>query len=140
MNRFNHLVEKQKGFAFVEVLVAFALLSIVMGFVFQNTARSTRLLQISERVVAASVYAQSQLDRVLAQNKFENGEHLLSGDERYRTVLSVSAVTSLMQAGRYADGRFWKLRLNIYERNAASNAPPLFTVEQLVHFYDRAPQ
>jgi general secretion pathway protein I len=76
---------RQAGFSLLEVLVAFAILALALGVLFQVFTSGMRNTQIAARHSEAMIIAESRLAELAAGDLEEGGEQGESGDFHWST-------------------------------------------------------
>jgi len=74
-----------RGFSLLEVLVAFSILAMTLGVLFQIFSSGLRRAQLAEEYSYAVLMAQSELSRIRSEGLPGIGVHLNTIDRRYRS-------------------------------------------------------
>ena len=94
-SRFSRLAEQ--GFSLLEVLVAFAILAISMGILFQSYSTGVRGVTLSREYAKATELAQSQLAQVGSAIPLQDGT--LSGEwaDQYQWMVAIGRASELQR-------------------------------------------
>lgn len=81
---------RQQGFSLLEVLVAFVILSLTLGVLYQVFATGLRNSALSEEYTHAALHAESVLAGLGIETPLEEGEQQGEIDERYHWRVTIS--------------------------------------------------
>jgi len=100
--------KNQRGFTLVEVLVAFAILAVMLGVLYQTFSSGLDTTGRAERRAHAALHAQSVLAAVGAEDPLAEGETFgdLAGGYRWRTVIQPhESAAALVSVDKDAAGK-----------------------------------
>lgn len=93
-------VARQRGFTLIEVLVAFAVLAMLLGAIYQTFSSGLNASARAERRAVAALHAQSVLAAVGADGPISQGEATGELDGGYRWQTSVRLLESAGETAR----------------------------------------
>ena len=104
----------QRGFSLLEVLVAFAILSISLGVLLQIFATGLRNVGIADDYTRAALYAESILAAIGREVPLAEGEHSGPVNEQFSWRSTVSVYTEGMPDSEKPRYRAYRVSVEVY--------------------------
>jgi len=105
---------RQRGFSLLEVLVAFAILSVSLGVLLQIFATGLRNAGIADDYTRATLYAESILAALGRETSLTEGERSGPVNEYFSWRSTVSAYTEGMPASEQPRFRAYRVSVQVY--------------------------
>lgn len=105
---------REQGFSLLEVLVAFAILSISLGVLLQTFATGLRNAGAAEEYTQATLYAESILTAIGREAPLQVGHHAGPINDRFSWRSAISAYTEGLPDPEKIRARVYRVEVEVY--------------------------
>ena len=128
------MIQRQRGFSLLEVLVAFAILSVSLGVLLQVFATGLRNAGMADDYTQATLFAESILTAIGRETPLSEGDHSGPINDRFSWRSTVSAYTEGMPDPEKAQVRAYRVGVEVFWHGLLQERSVVLETLRLVPF------